>query len=89
MCMQNLVRFCQGILKIMNGNKMSEGRNNGTTEGQGESSFSKPGYNKKNIKSFLLKIFNFYNLKNLQILHGQVFVMVNLVQPLFLKDGCL
>ena len=57
MCMQNLVRFCQGILKIMNGNKMSEGRkdgitelqNNGTTEGQGESSiaptFSKRGYN--------------------------------------------
>ena len=31
--------------------------------------------NKKNIKSSLLKIFNFYNLKNLHILHGQVFVM--------------
>ena len=30
----------------------------------------------KNIKSFLLKIFNFYNFKNLHILHGQVFVMV-------------
>ena len=29
--------------------------------------------NKKNIKDFLLKIFNFYNLKNLCILHGRVF----------------
>ena len=29
----------------------------------------------KNIKIFLLKIFIFYNLKNLCILHGQVFVM--------------
>ena len=32
MCMQNLVRFCQGILKIMNGNKMSEGRKDRRTE---------------------------------------------------------
>ena len=60
MCMQNLVRFCQAILKIMNGNKnvgRTEGRNNRitegqtTTEGQGESSiaptFSKRGYKKK------------------------------------------
>ena len=31
--------------------------------------------NKKNIKNFLLKIFNFYNLKNLCILHGHVFVV--------------
>ena len=30
---------------------------------------------KKNIKTVLLKIFNFYNLKNLCILHGHVFVM--------------
>ena len=28
-----------------------------------------------NIKNFLLKFFNFYNLKNLCILHGRVFVM--------------
>ena len=35
--------------------------------------------NKKNITNFLLKIFKFYNLKNLYTLHGQVFVMVNLV----------
>ena len=31
--------------------------------------------NKKNIKNFPLKIFNFYNFKNLCILHGQVFIM--------------
>ena len=31
--------------------------------------------NKKNIKSFLLNFFKFYNLKNCFILHGQVFVM--------------
>ena len=31
--------------------------------------------NKKNNKNFLLKIFNFYHLKNLCILHGHVFVM--------------
>ena len=30
---------------------------------------------KKNMKNFLLKIFNFYNLKNLCILHGHVFEM--------------
>ena len=40
MCMQNLVRFCQAILKIMNGNKMSEGQKDGTMEGQGESSIA-------------------------------------------------
>ena len=33
--------------------------------------------NKKNSKNFLLKIFIFYNLQNLCILHGQVFVMKN------------
>ena len=31
--------------------------------------------NKKNIKIFQLKIFNFLKLKNLCILHGQIFVM--------------
>ena len=31
--------------------------------------------NKKNIKTFLLKIFVFYNLENLCILHGRVLVM--------------
>ena len=36
--------------------------------------------NKKNIKIFLRKIFIFYNLNNLCILHGQVFVML---WPLF------
>ena len=30
---------------------------------------------KKNIKKFILKIFIFYNFKNLCILHGHVFVM--------------
>ena len=29
----------------------------------------------KNIKNFLLKFFNFYNLKNLCILHSSVFVI--------------
>ena len=29
----------------------------------------------KNIKIFLLKIFNFYNLRKICILHGRVFVM--------------
>ena len=32
--------------------------------------------NKKNIEIFLLKIFNFYNLRNHRKLHGQVFVMI-------------
>ena len=32
--------------------------------------------NKKKIKLFLLKIFNFYNLKKICILHGRVFVMI-------------
>ena len=31
--------------------------------------------NKKNIKHFLLKIFNFYNLGKIYILDGRVFVM--------------
>ena len=31
--------------------------------------------NKKNIESFLMKIFNFYNLNKIYILHGRVFVM--------------
>ena len=29
----------------------------------------------KNIKNFLLKFYNFYNLKNLCTLYGRVFVM--------------
>ena len=33
--------------------------------------------NKKNIESFVLKIFIFYNFKNHCILHGQVFVKVS------------
>ena len=32
--------------------------------------------NKKNSKSFLLKIFIFYKFKNLCLLHGHVFVML-------------
>ena len=35
--------------------------------------------NKRNIKSFLMKIFNFYNLRKICILHGHVFVMVTLI----------
>ena len=41
MCMQSLVRFCQAILKISNGNELfTERRNDGITEGQGESSIA-------------------------------------------------
>ena len=49
MCIQNLVRFCQFVLKILSGNEMltesrnhgmTEPRNHGTTEGQGESSIA-------------------------------------------------
>ena len=36
--------------------------------------------NKKHIKIFLLKIFNFYNLRKIYILHGRVFVMEPLKQ---------
>ena len=43
--------------------------------------------NKKNIKDFLLKFFNFYNLKNLCILHGRVFVM-RMVWPLWPNSYC-
>ena len=39
--------------------------------------------NKKNITNFLLKIFKFYNLKNLYTLHGHVFVMLNGGKPYF------
>ena len=31
--------------------------------------------NKKNIKIFLMKIFNYYNLRKIYLLHGHVFVM--------------
>ena len=34
--------------------------------------------NKKNIENYLLKIFNFYNLKNNLYLHGHVFIMKEL-----------
>ena len=49
MCIQNLVGFCQFVLKILSGNEMltesrnhgmTEPRNHGTTEGQGESSIA-------------------------------------------------
>ena len=49
MCIQNLVRFCQAILKILNRNELfterqndgkTERQNNGITEGQGESSIA-------------------------------------------------
>ena len=36
--------------------------------------------NKKNIKNYLLKIFVFYNLKNLCSLHGHVFVMLRFLE---------
>ena len=49
MCIQNLVKFCLAILKILNGNELfterqndgkTEGRKDGITEGQGESSIA-------------------------------------------------
>ena len=37
MCIQNLVKFCPLVLKILSGNEMvTELRNNGRTEGQGK-----------------------------------------------------
>ena len=39
--------------------------------------------NKKNINNFLLKIFNFYNLRKTFILHGHVFVMMEMVYAKF------
>ena len=47
-------------------------RRGGSNEYPQSMSWSK---NKKNIENFLLKSFNFYNLKKLCILHGHVFVM--------------
>ena len=38
--------------------------------------------NKKNIKFFLQKIFFFYSYKNLCILHGQVFVMIQSISSI-------
>ena len=35
--------------------------------------------NKKNIKIFLQKIFNFYNLRKTYLLHGRVFVMITCI----------
>ena len=35
--------------------------------------------NKKNIRNFLMKIFLFYNLKNLCILHGHVFIIISVM----------
>ena len=41
MCIQNLVGFCQFVLKILSGNQLfTESRNHGKTEGQGESSIA-------------------------------------------------
>ena len=37
--------------------------------------------NKKNIELYLLKIFNFYNLRKICILHGHVFVMGHGLPP--------
>ena len=40
-CIQNLVRFCQFVLKILSGNQIfTESRKDGKTEGQGESSIA-------------------------------------------------
>ena len=59
MCTQNLVRFCQFVLKILSGNHIfTESRNNGITdsqihgktEGQGESSIA-PLFQSGAIKS--------------------------------------
>ena len=67
MCIQNLVKFCPLVLKILSGNEMVtdlrnsgivELRNSGITEGQGKSNiaptFSKRGYNKHQQFDFLL-----------------------------------
>ena len=86
MSIQNLVRLCQFILKILSGNQIfTESWNNGITErwrdgmteGQGESSIGiAPLFQSGAIITiFLMKIFNFHHLKNLCILHGYVFVM--------------
>ena len=41
MCIQNLVKFCPLVLKILSGNEMvTELRNNGMTEGQGKSNIA-------------------------------------------------
>ena len=41
MCIKNLVRFCQFILKILSGNKiLTEQQNDRMTEGHGESSIA-------------------------------------------------
>ena len=56
MCIQNLVRFCQAILKILNGNELfTERQNDGKTEdgiGQGESSIA-PLFQSGAIKIFI------------------------------------
>ena len=65
MCIQNLVKFCPLVLKILSGNEMVtdlrnsgivELRNSGITEGQGKSNiaptFSKRGYNDVDGKYF-------------------------------------
>ena len=41
MCIQNVVRFCQFVLKILSGNQIfTESRKDEMTEGQGESSIA-------------------------------------------------
>ena len=46
--------------------------------------------NKKNIKIFLLKIFNLYSFRKSYILHGHDFVMNNLFPPLMAYfDTCI
>ena len=41
MCIQNLVKFCPLVLKILSGNEMvTELWNNGITEGQGKSNIA-------------------------------------------------
>ena len=63
MCIQNLVKFCPLVLKILSGNEMVtdlrnsgivELRNSEITEGQGKSNiaptFSKRGYNYLNMQ---------------------------------------
>ena len=55
MCIENLVKFCPLVLKILSGNEMvTDLRIIGITEGQGKSNiaptFSKRGYNYAGIK---------------------------------------
>ena len=91
MCIQNLVKFCPLVLKILSGNEMvtdlrnygmTELRNDGRTRQiQYSPTFSKRGYiaplfqSGAIIKELHLKIRVFTAFKNICIMHGNVCVM--------------